>query len=72
MGSLVATRGIKFPDQVSNLGPLLWERSLSHWATREYSWLHMGLGFTQVTFIYIGFLLGFPVKRRFPVMMKSS
>ena len=23
------------PDQESNPGPLHWERSLSHWATRE-------------------------------------
>ena len=27
--------GIQFPNQGSNLGPLHWECSLSHWSTRE-------------------------------------
>ena len=42
---LVAARGIYFPDQGSNLGPLPWGYSLSHWNTREVSvignfWYH--------------------------------
>ena len=28
---LVAACGIYFPDQESNLGPLLWELNLKHW-----------------------------------------
>ena len=33
--TLVAACGIYFPDQGLNPGPLNWERSLSHWTTRE-------------------------------------
>ena len=32
---LVVACGSQFPDQGLNLGPLHWERSLSHWTTRE-------------------------------------
>ena len=32
---LLATCGTYFPDQGLNLGPLLWELSLSPWTTRE-------------------------------------
>ena len=32
---IVAACGIQFPDQGSNLGPLHWEHSLNHWATKE-------------------------------------
>ena len=31
----VVACGVWFPDQGSNLGPLHWERGLSHWTTRE-------------------------------------
>ena len=31
----ITVRGIQFPDQGSNPGPLHWECSLSHWAARE-------------------------------------
>ena len=37
-GSLAASCRIQFPDQGSNLGPLHWEHSLSHWTAREVPW----------------------------------